>query len=141
MADLSGAGAHMWLQRFLEQSVRMKWCAKINCTTCGAIEFRRGLISQAGEALGRPEFQSWNNELCIETLRALANVEPPPRNRRPYEDAVRLILYEAWSAMDSGNFASESEILANTWAGEVLKKMQEHYQARVLRNSGPDHTP
>lgn len=32
-----------WLHAYLIESVRRNLCTKIHCTTCGAMEFRRGM--------------------------------------------------------------------------------------------------
>ncbi len=53
-----------WLQGYLEASVANNLCTKISCTTCGAVDFRKGLLRALAqryeEAIRLILFDIWN---------------------------------------------------------------------------------
>src|SRR5262249_32498723 len=88
-----------WLQDCLVQAVEKNLCTQIGCTTCGALEFRRGLLKAAARdsPTGSPETLDSASASVI--LESLARVTPPVRLQREIEDAVRLVLFDLWNSM------------------------------------------
>lgn len=85
-----------WLEAYLAEAVRKRLCTKIHCTTCGAQEFRRGVLDALSIATGRQPLQLLDRESAIEIAKALAGVS---RNHDPMEDAVRCLLVDLWSGI------------------------------------------
>ena len=112
------------LQSFLVSAVSRKLCTQIYCTTCGAMEFRQGVvlavtgISTSSRRLSR--------ETILEIARALAGVTPVAGIS--LDDAVRCILFDLWSGMPYLDQEIE-EILQGSWAGGVLQRMKAHHAA------------
>lgn len=118
-----------WLQRYLEESVRRKLCTKIHCTTCGAMEFRKGLWEQLRSATGLELGPMFGGASAM--AHALARVQQGEAAAREFEKAVRLILFEIWPFLGVGEGDSElAVILRGSWAGSVLARMLEHAAAR-----------
>jgi hypothetical protein len=116
-----------WLQDYLGDAVARKLCTSIYCTTCGAMEFRQGVLDALAKATGRERCSRGDRECVIEVAKALAGVKPtaPPL----LEEAVRLVIFE----LRTGVPLLDREIkrlLAGSWAGEVLASMKTHYAAR-----------
>lgn len=121
-----------WLQLYLQDSVRRDVCIRINCTTCGASEFRRGLLAALAEATGGPVALRMDHDVALALSRELPNVHPAADPRCSLEGAVRLIIYEIWFTLGPQTLEEHIEpILTRTWAGSVLTRMKEHYQARM----------
>jgi hypothetical protein len=72
----------------------------------------------------------YDRESANMILRELRNVQPPSPNELKFEEAVRLILYDCWSALWA-NTSLMAETLADSWARGVLARMQGHYQERL----------
>lgn len=121
-----------WLQAYLVKSVRKNLCTKIYCTTCGALDFRKGLLASCGAAVGHHHKFPMGQESAITIGQALAQVRPVAGKELQFEGAVRNVLYEIWCAL--GEEVAEREVwrvLDGTWAGAVLAGMRAHYQARL----------
>lgn len=65
-----------WLQAYLADAVARKVCVTIHCTTCGAQEFRRGLLQQLAVHGGEPGSQGLSPNLAHVLVLALATVQP-----------------------------------------------------------------
>ncbi len=118
-----------WLQAYLVEAVRKKLCTTIYCTTCGAMDFRRGVLDALTGATSQPPRQHLDRETAIEIARALAGIKPDGNALRPLDDAVRCILFDLWSGIPL--LDKEIEIfLAGSWAGSVLDRMKKHHEAR-----------
>lgn len=116
-----------WLQGYLLDAVRKNLCIRIFCTTCGAEDFRRGLLVVLAGAMGRDFVPRIDNEAALAITRALALVHPGADEHSQYEDAVRLILFEIWQVAAEHEFEL---VLEGTWAGGVLARMKAHHKAR-----------
>ncbi len=114
------------------ESVKKDLCTKIGCTTCGAQEFRGGLLvvlAQASNTLPTPKM---NRNTALQVARALANVQPAEDQSGKFEEAVRLVLFEIWYTVGEATAERELEsVLVGSWAGGVLARMKEHYRARM----------
>jgi hypothetical protein len=42
---MNGRMTSNWLEAYLMEAARKELCTKIFCTTCGALEFRQGVLS------------------------------------------------------------------------------------------------
>jgi hypothetical protein len=129
-----------WLGAYLEEAVRKRLCTQIGCTTCGAMEFRMGVLS-ALASTGKPLRRHFDRESQIEIARVLAELKPNHDDLRDplwgQEDAVRCILCDLWS--NSPLLDREIEaLLAGTWAGGLLRRMKEHREARETASRARD---
>lgn len=125
-----------WLQSYLADAVRRKLCTKINCSTCGATEFRRGLIAalngDAAQGAGENYRRPLEREEGIRLLKALAEVasDDGGGSSTAFEGAVRFLLYDLWASWVLRETDSEN-LLAGSWAGSILDRMKTHYEARM----------
>jgi hypothetical protein len=119
-----------WLQQYLAESVREGRCTRIYCTTCGAREFRKGLIAALEKETGQPRASSVGADNAFAIVHALTNVRPfNTEDASRMEQAVRLILFEIWRTATSKRAEREWEPLLNgTWAGDVLARMKAHHE-------------
>jgi len=116
-----------WLQVFLLDAVHRNLCTEIHCTTCGALEFRRGLLVALEAAMGGGHVSHYDNAAALAITRALACVDPETGKSQRFEAAVRTILFDVWQV------AAQHEVeavLQGTWAGDVLAGMKTHHKAR-----------
>ena len=114
-----------WLQEYLDDAIGRKVCTKIGCTTCGAADFRTGVLSALANAsnMEKPPARDANTAQSI--LKALAAVEPPAERASDYFDAARLLIYDAVSIRGVEE-KTAAEILKESWAGRVFAAMQSH---------------
>ena len=119
-----------WLQDYLTDAVARNVCTQIYCTTCGAMEFRRGVLAAFAQSVGQAPLQGLSRESAIEIAKALAEVDPPPDSAPALEPAVRCLLFELWSGVPLLDSSIESA-LDGTWGGGVLARMKAHHHARI----------
>ncbi len=118
-----------WLQAYLIEATRKNLCTQIYCTTCGAMEFRRGVLHALASATGQPPRQHFDRESSIEIARALSRVTPDDNALVSLEKAVRCLLFDLWSGIPVLDKDLEV-LLAGSWAGDVLRRMKEHHEVR-----------
>jgi len=114
-----------WLLKFLSQAVERKLCTRYGCTTCGAMEFRRGLW-RAAEA-------SHSTETAV--AEALANVEGGADSEDPFARALYLAVTEVCDAIGE---ADAARLLGDSWAGRMLGFIQKQDFAYEARRAGVD---
>lgn len=130
-ASDSADGAN-WMQQFLESAVRDRLCTSVMCTTCGAREFRSGLIRRAMKRIGQLGEPKLDSTVALEIARGLARLRLDDLTGSPFEEAVRLIHCDLHAALHF-DLAAKSEVerlLSGTWAGSVEARMQSHEAAR-----------
>jgi hypothetical protein len=72
-----------------------------------------------------------NSEIALVIASLLRAVEPDQRELWKWDNAVRLIFFDAWYTIGQECAQCELEpILADSWAGGVLARMKAHYRAR-----------
>jgi hypothetical protein len=121
-----------WLEHYLVEAVRKNLCTKIRCTTCGALEFRKGLLTAAAKAIGRDRFEAFDETSAPVIIRSLATVNAPPAHLQPQmEEAVHLVLFDLWSSL---MLQRHEHLLTGAWADGVLERMKAHYQAETERH-------
>lgn len=133
-----------WLQTYLNESTERRLCTGINCTTCGALEFRRGLWDRLHTVTALPCQPTRVGALTI--AEALVAVSPVMGSESEFERAVRLILFDVWVLLGSGAERGPLENqLGSSWAGEVLARMRAHSakvqaerQARMAFEAGAE---
>ena len=109
---MNGAtGDRDWLQRYLFESVRKNLCTRIRCTTCGAGEFRNGLLYAAARAIGEERFEGLDQTNALVIVRALGRVHPVPHLERQTEEAIRLVLFNIWTVLGEAAMARKFEPL------------------------------
>jgi hypothetical protein len=130
--DLIARADGDWLTPFLERAVAKKLCTQIYCTTCGALEFRRGCLREWATAVRQPAPDRFGRDAAIGVGLALARVPRAPHHGPAFEQAVRCILFDLWRTLGDHGLAEGVEpALAGTWAGDVLAGMKAHYQRRL----------
>jgi len=121
-----------WLQPLLERAVSERWCTRINCTTCGAHQFRDAYILEARKRANPSALPPFDMAAARILTLSLRNCLPPNSGTHEFEESTRLVLYELWATF--GDTVTKSELfplLQDTWAGSVLHRMQAHYQRRL----------
>jgi len=120
-----------WLHSHLVQVVRAGLCTKILCTTCGAVEFRRGLLDSLAKATGKTVPRVLDQEFAADMLCALAKVRPDTSEERDgLAEPVQCILFDLWrGGVEVEPFMAAQ--LSDSWAGEVLARMKAHYDATL----------
>jgi hypothetical protein len=122
--------AENWLQTYLVEAVRRPLCTKVDCTTCGAEEFRAGLVAALNAATDRNFPTNLSQDSAAALLRALREVTPAGETAASpeFEKAVRYIVVEVWDHSPLAKDDIEA-LLIHSWAGSVLARMQEHHRA------------
>jgi len=126
-----------WIGNYLTESVSKKLCTSIGCTTCGALEFRKGVLTAFGSVSGRSPPQHLDRETCLEITKSLATFEPRhlPTLTSEYKEiseiecAVRCLLFDLWRVWPNIHYEIE-ELLSRTWVGNILDKMKKHHADR-----------
>src|SRR5262249_59475481 len=126
MTDKTSDGC--WLQDYLVDAVAKNLCTKIRCTTCGALEFRRGLLKAAAKASGANNFETLDSVSASVILDSLARITAGAHRQTETEGAVRLLLFDLWNSM---LLQGREHLLAGSWAGGVLEGMKAHYRAET----------
>ncbi len=126
-----------WLNDYLAESVRRKLCTKIHCTTCGAREFRLGVLRTMSENQGIPPQTEYDGKNVVEIAKALAGIRPGESRSVLLEGAVRCLLVDLSSPIPILN-AELYSVLDGTWAGELLRKMEDHENARTKERRARD---
>lgn len=130
-----------WLVAIVRESVEMRWCMRMFCTTCGAWEFRSKIVAKAQERSGGNPRDSAKNfktpsefrkrkfnrsamvKEIISELRDIDNVDIIPWN------ALVIILSDL--ELMIGYSAKLDDSLAGTEMGVTLASMRRH-EARLV---------
>jgi ADP-ribosylglycohydrolase len=129
-----GNPAAQWLLDFLIEAKSRRLCTKVNCTTCGAREFRNRLRAVTAQALVDSEPQALDQYYWTFLAKSLAEVNPDQRARARLIEGVRLIICDLRVRF----FAAPGrrrlhKLLDGSWAGEVLASMEAHQEMIRLR--------
>jgi hypothetical protein len=127
--DGDGSMSKNWIAEYLDDAVARNLCTRIGCTTCGAREFRRGAWSAMARDMESTDGSDATGSIIIEMARALARVTPPDPVGIRLVEAARCLIYDLWSNVPVLDRELE-QVLAGSWAGEVLLSMQRHHAAR-----------
>jgi hypothetical protein len=119
-----------WLQAYIEASVAADLCVSISCTTCGAVDFRKGLLHELAQSSGDTISSRMDAMQASAIAKALAGLVNP-REAHRYEKPIRLILFDICNKVGEAEVA---QILKGTWSGGILQDMQAHQRAEVLRH-------
>jgi hypothetical protein len=112
-----------WLHEYLGASVRRNLCTRIYCTTCGATEFRHGLLQAVAMATNQPPSHTYNQGAAVSLAQALADMRPSDADAIQLENAGRYVIFDICRMI--GECEAE-RILGQNWGGNVLRRMQEH---------------
>lgn len=116
-----------WLQAYLVESVQKNLCTKIYCTTCGAMDFRKGVVKAYARTTGVQPPDGMYRLDALAIARALAEVSPIDPSDRKLIDAGRCLLFDICGTVGTTETA---QILGDSWGGNVLRRMREHDAAR-----------
>ncbi len=114
-----------WLHAYLVAAVGRNLCTRIHCTTCGATEFRHGLLRALATATNRPPSRTYTPQVAVDVARALADTRPSDAEAIQLEEAGRCVVFDICSAI--GEVEAE-QLLGQGWGGDVLRRMQEHHR-------------
>jgi hypothetical protein len=117
-----------WLQTYLRAVVKKDLCTKIRCTTCGALEFRRGVFDALAIATDREIQPPYDRGSVLEVVRAIADIDRPQDSSRKVEDAVRCLLAEFWTGVPFVDNETV-EMLGESWPGQIMREMRAHHEA------------
>jgi len=121
-----------WLHGFIDAAVEEGLCTKTNCTTCGAREFRIGLLSLLELETGRDNRGRIGREEASALAQELASVRPSKERESGFESATRCLLYEIWlNLRNPGIDGIVEPAILGTWSGRVLERMQAHHRERI----------
>lgn len=117
-----------WLRAFLDDAVRRRLCCRIGCTTCGAMDFRRGVVRAASAATGAPDAWPMQGPTAKAIATALGQMESPGRPV-PYDFvyAVRLLICDLDWVLGRDELR---EALGASWASGKLVEMEHHHAER-----------
>ena len=118
--------AENWLQSYLIDAVQRNLCTRIYCTTCGAMEFRQGVFHALAKATNQQPSPLHDPESTVGITRALADVRPGSTDASRLEGAARCLVFDICHTIGE---AEAARILGESWGGNVLRRMQEHYRA------------
>lgn len=120
-----------WLELYLIDAINAKLCTTIHCPTCGAQDFRKGLLQEHSRIFNKAT-PATMVEAAEDIARCLRSVScPKPDLEEAMESAIRLILFDIWDALGRLNAEEKIQtILLRSWSGEILARMQAHYKQR-----------
>lgn len=116
-----------WLQRLLAVAATENWCTSINCSTCASEQLRLALGLIKKSKRNSVVFLPLSREKAELLIAGLRLCEPIPQHDRKFEEFVRWVIYQVWSAFGDELF----EALAGTWSGDMLARMRAHHQRRL----------
>ncbi len=120
-----------WLESYLCDALKRNVCTKVGCTTCGAREFRKGLLVEAAKQMRLARLTRLNRVSAVVIAQALAAVNSCaviPADK--FESAVRLILTDIWALLGEPNAERViGPLLFGSWAGDLLMRMKLHHAA------------
>jgi hypothetical protein len=115
------------LQSFLVSAVTRHLCTRIYCTTCGALEFRKGVVHAATGNVCDPR------QLDRETIHIVAKALVGIRRVEglDIDAAIRCALFDLWAGIPIFD-AELEEILKESYVGGILQQMKVHYASVQL---------
>ena len=113
-----------WLQNYILDSINQNICTRAGCTTCGANQFRRGLLQAFAAGTEQIEPSFLHRECALQIASALTSVKSGGDWK--FEEAIRCILIDLWSAAGGDTDGQLSHVLQGSWAGQVLDSMRHH---------------
>lgn len=116
-----------WLQEYIADSVRKDRCTRIYCTTCGAMEFRQGVLKAWAIANAVLPPSRFDVESALAIARALSEVHGPHDGAYKWVGAARCLLFDLCAVAGE---AAVAQVLGGSWGGDVLRSMQEHSRRR-----------
>ena len=123
-----------WLQRFISAALRRNLCTRIGCTTCGAGEFRSGLMARLGvsisEEIGVP-VPPLGADRAERLLDLMSELKPPEHDMSLYFEPMQLMISECRCALGREALPAMQDRLGQSWAGGVLRSMIADVQALV----------
>jgi hypothetical protein len=136
------------LLRELVYAAEFNLCVSPQCTTCGSLEFVenvfRCVTGSKREFKSSLEFidQARALDVQMQIASALATVEPPDEVSASIEPPAILLILAAHDVIKNAAFVGDGhngenrplkDILGDSWAGDVLSRMQGRYERRLAR--------
>jgi len=116
-----------WLQQFISAALRRNLCTRIGCTTCGAREFRSGLMARLGipisEVMTDP-LPPLGADHAQRLLNLMSELKPPEHAMNLYSEPMQLMIYDCRCALGGDRaLPAMQDRLGQSWAGHVLRAM------------------
>lgn len=127
-----------WLHAFLLEAVNKRLCTKIFCTTCGAMEFRTGVLAGLEAGCDDPRSLSRNRDSVMELADALSGVDFQGEMPDGMIQALRCLIFDMWSGIPILDQEVEAR-LGDSLAGFVLSSMKKHHAEREAARA--KHSP
>ena len=121
-----------WLEAYLLEALREGLCTDVHCTTCGALEFRQGLLRALTRFTGTQRHTVIDRQSAVLVTVGLSQVHPPAQQSSQLEAAVRLVLCDIWDGLGEKTADRElGPILKGAWAEDVLARLKAHHRKRM----------
>ncbi len=123
-----------WLQRFISAALRRNLCTRIGCTTCGAHEFRSGLMAQLGVPLSEltaVPLSPLSVDRAERLLDLMSELKPPEPDMTFYSEPMQLMISECRCALGREALPAMQDRLGQSWAGHVLRSIIADEEARL----------
>lgn len=124
-----------WLEAYLIDCIQRNVCTRVGCTTCGAREFRAGLLAETARQMHFLHLRRLTPDGATFIGQALAGIAP--RDGMPddkLESAVRFILTDIWATLgESSAERTIAPLLSGSSSGDLLLRMQRHHAAAAVR--------
>jgi hypothetical protein len=141
---INASNDQLWVAKLLLVATDDEWCVKMNCTTCGAGQFRTALKECLDPAsvfyplknrmyLTKHEAISTLDGLSLLAERPSLNLLGATRETliNHHRRTIMLMLYQSWIALGEQTTHGEMKaILGETLAGKVLNEMIAHRRKR-----------
>ncbi|WP_171134922.1 hypothetical protein [Ruegeria sp. HKCCD7221] len=119
----------------IKRAVDEKWCIKMHCTTCASYRFRLLFLGEPdSRRVVRPQTQL-TIERAKEVVGELAKLSEFDGKTKQLHEPVMVMLYWIWCEFGDRAHLEVFTMLQDTWAGEVLDHMKEHYDHQETRRA------
>lgn len=119
----------------IKRAVDEKWCIKMHCTTCASYRFRLLFLGEPdSRRVVRPQTQL-TIERAKEVVGELAKLSEFDAKTKQLHEPVMVMLYWIWCEFGDRAHLEVFTMLKDTWAGEVLENMKEHYDHEETRRA------
>jgi hypothetical protein len=118
--DLPTFGGEDWLAQLMTHALERGACVRMNCTTCGAMPFKKALW--AGAEAAAPM-------LPADEIARQLSCQPHDTD----EGGLRFVIYELYRHVGGEELAHMSGLFVSTKAGEQYQLMVEHDRSVALK--------
>jgi len=127
-----------WLLQLARRALDESICTKLDCTTCGAMAFKKMFLGELGMNVPEMKAMSFNTgrQHVEELIQELLLVSRAGLPRSPQaEELMRYLVSLCWSHIGVEERVAVRENLCGTWAGSTLESMITHESEREARRT------